>query len=334
MACILLPQTMFNCYFHSMFRLSAFVLALGLWLLASSEIVAGEYRLTNGDVIRGQPISYNEEGAVFRLDVGGMSPRISWTRFTQEALRELAADSKAAPFADPFIEIPPEVKAKERERRQIVIKDVPKTERPERAEQSLGAFLTSPIGLAILAILYLANLYAAYEISFYRDRPPALVIGLSAILPVIAPIGFLFMAPASDAEYDSAAGNIHDYQESAATPAAAHAAAPAGGGLSLSAAAQPGSAVKATSTATYKRGDTTFNRRFFESTLPGFFRVVPSEAEKDLVLAIKGARAEYVAKRISRISSNELHLQTQRGEVMVPFAEIMEVQVRHKDGAA
>jgi hypothetical protein len=315
-----------------MFRFSSFVFALGFWLAASSAIWAGEYRLTNGDVIRGEPISYNEEGAVFRLEVGALSPRISWTRFTQEALRELATDPRSARFAEPFIEIPPEVRAKERERRQIVIKDVPKTERPARAEQTLVAFLTTPAGLAILAILFLANLYAAYEISLYRSRPTALVVGISAILPVVGPLLFLFMPPQSDAEYDSAPSNIHEYQEHSAAPAAAHAAAaPAGGGLSLSAAGQAGGAAKATSTATYKRGDTTFNRRFFESTLPGFFRVVPSEAEKDMVLAIKGARAEYVAKRISRISSNELHLQTQRGEVMVPFAEIMEVQVRHKD---
>jgi hypothetical protein len=86
---------------------------------------------------------------------------------------------------------------------------------------------------------------------------------------------------------------------------------------------------------TFSRGEFTFNRRFFETKFPGFFRVVPSEADKDLVLAIRGARNEYVAKRISRISSNEMHVQVlSGGEVMVPFAEITSVTLRHKDAKA
>jgi hypothetical protein len=52
-------------------------------------------------------------------------------------------------------------------------------------------------------------------------------------------------------------------------------------------------------------------------------------------MVIKAVRGEYVAKRISRISMNEMHLQLQSGnasaEVMVPFVEIQSVQIRHKD---
>ena len=85
----------------------------------------------------------------------------------------------------------------------------------------------------------------------------------------------------------------------------------------------------------YTRGEFTFNRRFFETKFPGFFRVVPSEADKDLVMVIKAVRGEYVGKRISRISMNEMHIQLQSGnasaEVMVPFVEIQSVQIRHKD---
>ena len=85
----------------------------------------------------------------------------------------------------------------------------------------------------------------------------------------------------------------------------------------------------------YTRGEFTLNRRFFETKFPGFFRVVPSEAEKELVIVIKAVRGEYVGKRISRISSNEMHVQLQSGnasaEVMIPFVEIQTVQIRHKD---
>jgi hypothetical protein len=42
-----------------------------------------------------------------------------------------------------------------------------------------------------------------------------------------------------------------------------------------------------------------------------------------------------VGQRISRIAPNDLHLQVQRGpaseEVTIPFQEMQQVQLRHKD---
>jgi hypothetical protein len=65
--------------------------------------------------------------------------------------------------------------------------------------------------------------------------------------------------------------------------------------------------------------------------------VVRRDADKDLVLVIKSARGEYIGQRISRIAANDMHLQVQRGpateEVMIPFTEIKEVQIKHKDAA-
>lgn len=108
---------------------------------------------------------------------------------------------------------------------------------------------------------------------------------------------------------------------------------PAGHGSSLSlASAAKGGGSGQTLPQIFTRGETTFNRRFFETKFPGFFRVVPGEAERDLVLDIKVVRGEYVAKRISRISSNEMHVQVLNGgEVMVLFAEMTSVTLRHKD---
>jgi hypothetical protein len=54
-----------------------------------------------------------------------------------------------------------------------------------------------------------------------------------------------------------------------------------------------------------------------------------------MVLVIKSARGQYVGERISRIASNDLHLQVRKGlaseEVAIPFTEIQEVQLKHKD---
>ena len=54
-----------------------------------------------------------------------------------------------------------------------------------------------------------------------------------------------------------------------------------------------------------------------------------------MVLVIKSSRGEYTGQRISRIAANDLHLQVQRGhaseEVMIPFVEIREIRLKHKD---
>ena len=79
----------------------------------------------------------------------------------------------------------------------------------------------------------------------------------------------------------------------------------------------------------------TLNRRFFETQFPGFFTMVRRDADRDMELIFKSARGTYTAQRITRVTANELHLQVQEGrashEVMVPFLEIQEVVLKHKD---
>jgi hypothetical protein len=85
----------------------------------------------------------------------------------------------------------------------------------------------------------------------------------------------------------------------------------------------------------FQRGQFTFNRRFIETKFAGFFAVVRRDADKDMVLLVKSARGQYFAERISRIAANDMHLQVRRGaateEVMVPFQEIQEIRLQHKD---
>ena len=302
---------------------------------------ADEFKLANGNILRGELASADEDGLVVKLDVGGFSKREPWINFPQETLKELARNPKAAPLVEPFIELEPEqIKAKEKQK-EIVVKPV--SERMERPipKPNLAAAFITPIGLTILAVLLLANLYAAYEIAFFRQQPVPLVCGLSVLFPLLAPLIFLCLPtrlPGSEAEAITAApeaagaGAVHGGAKAKTT--STFPAAPARG-LSLAAASKQEAASAQTQPQTYTRGEFTFNRRFFETKFPGFFRMVPSEAEKDLVIVIKAVRGEYVGKRISRISMNEMHLQLQSGnasaEVMVPFVEIQSVQIRHKD---
>jgi hypothetical protein len=88
-------------------------------------------------------------------------------------------------------------------------------------------------------------------------------------------------------------------------------------------------------TITYRRGQYTFNRRFFETKFSGFFGVVRRDADRDMILVIKTTRGEYAGQRISRIAANDLHLEVHRGsaseEVLIPFTEIQQISHKHKD---
>jgi hypothetical protein len=124
------------------------------------------------------------------------------------------------------------------------------------------------------------------------------------------------------------------------TPAATPEAAPTGspgdtGGLKLHHDAPAAAGAPLPPTQVFQRGAFMFNRRFFETKFTGFFGVVRRDADKDMVLVIKAARGEYVAERVSRISANDLHAQVRKGqateEVVIPFTEIQEVKLKHKD---
>jgi hypothetical protein len=331
------------------FQILALV-ALSGWQLAGS-VRAEAYKLANGNVLRGEFASADEDGLVVKLDVGGFSKREPWINFSQETLRELAKNPKAAPFVEPFIELPlEEIKAREKEK-EIVVKPVlERMERPAEKPGLLAAFAT-PIGLALLAVLMLGNLFAAFEIAIFRNQPVPLVCGLAILFPIVGPFIFLCLptrahhaAPAegtlSDAQFDTthaaaappapeSKGGLTSRMKSKITSVFQGKRA---GGLTLASASKAETAPGSSEAQVYGRGEYTFNRRFFETKFPGFFRVVPSEAERDLVIVIKAIRSEYVGKRISRISSNEMHIQALSGaEVMIPFAEITQIQIRHKD---
>ena len=88
-------------------------------------------------------------------------------------------------------------------------------------------------------------------------------------------------------------------------------------------------------TQVFKRGQFTFNRRFIETKFSSFFTAVRRGDDKDMVLLVKSVRGEFVATRISRIAANDMHLEVHKGgasqEVQMPFLEIQEMHLKHKD---
>jgi hypothetical protein len=101
----------------------------------------------------------------------------------------------------------------------------------------------------------------------------------------------------------------------------------------LRVAAQHEAATGAFAAKVFKRGEVMINRRFVETQFSGFFRLVPLESERDLVLVVKTAKSEYVGKRISRITAGEFFLVLLQGgqEVSISFGEVAQITIEHKD---
>jgi hypothetical protein len=308
-----------------LFRALGVLLFLASWTAA--RLCGAEFKLVTGDIVRGDLASATTNGIVVKLAVGGFSDRIDYARLTDETLKDLLADNRSKKFVEPFIAPPAEEKALE-EAKQIPVKQPTRLERPQGKPGMVAAF-TSPNGLVLLGFLYIANLYAAFHVARFRWRPVALVCGVAAVLPVLGPIIFLAL-------HKSAASELQTTPVVSTAETAAVAMAPSSGEGnrvgSLGVAKHDAKGGVEGLPKVFKRGDITFNRRFFETQFPNFFRAVVSEAERDLVIDISAGKSSCVASRISRISSNEIHFKTSGNvESTVDFAQITEVTLRHKD---
>jgi hypothetical protein len=309
--------------------LSGVVLAFVLALSARAET----FTLNDGTTVTGEILtnSISQRGILFKLPDGKYSEPVAWTKFSQDDLKKLEEMlPKAVPFIEPLIEVTIEEK---RAKTAIEVKtDFPKLERP-KSGSLIGGLLSSPLGIVIILLIYAANIYAGYEVAIFRAQPPALVCGIAAVLPIVGPIIFLSMptrVQKVEDEWAGVEGEAHDevvkYEVTGETPSE-----------ETMEAQQQAAAAAATGlppTQVFPRGQFTLNRRFFETKFAGFFGVI-KRAEKDLVLVVKTARGTYVADRIPRIAANDIHFLIVKGnaseEVTIPFTEIQEVQLKHKD---
>lgn len=324
----------------------------GLWLCGLLAAGGAEtFSLANGSTVTGDIISFNDNGVIFRTGGDKYTDRMPWLKFSQAGLKQLAKNQKIVPFVAPFI-----IPAETQQAPQAEVKIQSVTRLDQSAPASLfGGLFASSVGLIMLLILYAANIYAGYEIALFRARPQGLLMGAAAVLPVIGPVVFLLMpslrvtTPAAGAEETPAEGTSAG--ETPAEPAPHRFIVP---GMAAETPATPstskeeihivsGSWESGTppappenpQTEIFQRGQFMFNRRFFETKFAGFFGIVRREADKDKVLQVKSVHGLFTAERITRISANEVHFEVLRGgsrqEIMVPFSEIQEIQLKHKN---
>jgi hypothetical protein len=323
------------------------ILAVIAYAVSAGRLCADTYQLSTGETLNGEvlPTSANDAGVQVKVGEGEYK-KLPWDSFSQQDLRKFRENPKLEAFVEPFIVITPEERVKKTE---VPVKPPPRLARPA-AQSLLGALVSSGLGIFLLLIVYAATIFAGYEVAIFRAQPVPLVAGLSAIpiLGVLAPIIFLAMPTriqAAEATWQTAAAAappestpeaVNPMQgETPQHPAglrladtAAHEAKPQGGA--------PGEAKPVLPpTQTFQRGQFTFNRRFIETKFAGFFGVVRHGADKDMVLIVKAARGQYVCNRITRIAANDFHVEVHHGhaseEIMIPFQEIKEIQLKHKD---
>jgi len=318
---------------------------LAILLLALCSVLsapaAETFRMANGDTMVGELLLASANDAGVQVKLGdGKYERVNWAQFSQDDLKKFSQNPKLQAFVEPFIEIPVEELIKKTEG---VVKQPPRLERP--AKQSLfGAMFSSGLGLFIVFLLWAGNVYAGYEVAVFRAQAPLLVCGLSAVVPLIGPIIFLCMPtrvkPAEETQEQYApAGTVAAAEQAAAAAADDLNPMHADGAVhpsSLHLHSEPeADKDKVPETVVYQRGQYTFNRRFIETKFANFFGVVRHNEDRDKILVVKAARGTYTAERISRIASNDMHLQVRKGhateEVMIPFQEIQEIRLQHRD---
>lgn len=298
-----------------------------LWVIALTgmafSLLAEDYRVGNGTTYTGKISNFAEDGIIIRLDSGGFSPKIPWTQFSQEQLKEFAKDPKAAAFVNSLIEMPEDTGKKVKE---IKIKSVERPERPAKKPGFISSMMTTPVGLTLVALMILSSAYAGYEVAIFKERAPAMIVAVSTVLPFLGPIIFLSLPPENaPVEVTWAPSEPARANEAIRMPSGSQVPTPD----SAVGQAPAAKAANGLEGQVFRRGEFTFNRKFIESKFAAFFGPVARGVEGQQKLVIKAGKNEYQAKRITRIAMNDMHVQLlSQTEQAVSFAEIAEISVQ------
>ncbi len=323
------------------------VICLGLFVLSwcvlfetPGRAATVALKLNNGEVVEGEPVSLNDQGIIVKKADGSFANRVAWKDLNQESLKAVAALkglNKAAQAAVAAMLEPDDVDpAGKKPEIEFKVKLPNRLERPDPSA-GLSALLASPITMMLLVLMYLGNIYAGYEAGVFRNYHCGITCAVAAVAPILGPILFLCLPTRIQKSQDelaaeSMAAHLAAQQAQEGEEVVAQEPTPEELAAQQAAAEAAAAAAAAPRVVSFARGQTTFNRRFFETKFAGFLRMVPGEAEKDKLLYIKSARGEHVGARLSRIDPNELYLQVKEGvataDVMIPFHEIYEVQIR------
>ena len=313
------------------------------------QLAEGEISLTNGDILNGEVADVDQNGIVVRVKIGGFARRANWMQLTQESLKKIKRLGETDPkrygvrikgqwvgadqFAEPFIE--PDESEMERNLPPGPVRGLVEPEVPSSVQvTSKMAAYGSGGGIGLLVAIAIGSMVAGLGVAAFRESNALLAAGVSLVLPVVGPI-LILVKP--KVEYEDDEEDEYEYEEAEAPEGATMT--DTGGGAVAGmlpeakkmSFAQAGPKQSGLKPQTWTRGDTRFDRSFFQNNFPNYFKVVLGAAERDMVLAIKTGKREYVGQRIKRISGTDIHMELLNGkEQKISFSEIGTVDLRAK----
>jgi hypothetical protein len=303
-----------RCLLENGVRKILFVLAICFSFTSLAPAVEMNLPLVDGSSVVGEVMKFDDNGIMLRT-AGETYTNLAWARFSQDALKQLAANPKIKVLVEPFIE--PEASQRTSTKAEITINPVVRSELPANPSL-LGGLFKSPVGLFILFVIYLANLFAAYEISIVKARSGFQVIGVAALLPIIGPVIFLILpmkteAPPEEIPFENSVADADHPPKEAAVVAEAS-------WKKEEAKVEP---------QIFARGKFTFNKRFLETKFAGFVGELKGDALKFSMSAKTGA-GQFAVERIAQIGAQEIIFETPNGQVTVPFVDIQEITLNPK----
>ena len=296
------------------------LLVFSLWLGVVALAAAAEtFSLADGGSLSGEIVKPDDSGIMIHTPEE-VYTNVAWARFSQDTLKQLSANPKLKAFVEPFI-LPTE--AERPAKAEITVNAVVRPELPA-SPSIFGGLFKSGLGLFILFVVYVANLYAAFEISIVKARAAAQVMGLAAVLPIIGPVIFLIMP-------------MHVEPP---PPEEDPAAAPPAPGSKPQEQIQIGEASwkpqeekdkeKKPEAQVYSRGKFTFNKRFLETRFAAFIGGAGGEQAKKFSMEVKTMREVLAVEHIAQIGAAEVIFETPRGQVTVAMADIQEIKLNPK----
>lgn len=292
-------------------------------MLAATLFAAENLTLKDGASVAGDIVKFDDYDVMIHSTAGDTYTNVPWSRFSQESLKQLATIPKFRALAEPFIE--PTAAARPA-KPEIAVKEVKRLPSPDQLHPSLlGGLLHSSLGLFLLLLIYAANLYAAFEVAVVRGKPIGLVIGLSAVLPVVGPIVFLSQPMTVASEETATPGG-------AAEAPAADGSVPSAGQEEIQIVAASWQAApeeKKPQPQVFSRGAFTFNKRFIETKFAAYIGEPKGDA-LNWSMEIKALKDTFAVARIRQVGAAEVILDTPNGSVTIPFADIQEVRLLPK----
>ena len=327
------------CYSKRTVRKIHFLVVLSLLCgLLAGGARGATFQLGNGQTMTGELVESGSNDATALINVGDNKyERVPWGQFSQEDLKgflqKYAGVKKITEAVEPLIEVSAEERAKVTE---VTLKSAnPIVEEIQKARQSpkqsvIGSLFQSGLGLFLMFLIYAANVYAGYEISIFRAQSTPLVAGLAAI-PILGFVSnIIFLSLPTRMERKTEEDLAFDAQ-TAETPTFTL---PGQEAATEEAAAAQAEHAATAKVEVYSRGQTTFNKRFFETKFANFFGVIRREEDRAKQLIFKTSKGEFIAQRITRITPSEIYIQAERGggasvEMSLQFPEIKEVLLKH-----